>query len=43
MPVNGETIAGNAAEAITLLYKVQNLVTRVAELELRLESLGFLA
>lgn len=30
------------AEAITLLYKIQNLVTRVGELEARLQSLGIL-
>jgi hypothetical protein len=30
----------NAAEAITVLYKVQNLVTRVGEIEAALENLG---
>lgn len=31
----------NAAEAITLLYVIQNLQVRLAEVEARLEALGF--
>lgn len=33
----------NAAEAITILYKIQNLVTRVGELESRLQAAGIIA
>jgi len=33
----------NAAEAITLLYKVQNLHTRLGELEARLQAQGIIA
>lgn len=33
----------NAAEAITLLYTIQNLQTRLAEVEARLEAIGMIA
>lgn len=33
----------NAAEAITVLYSVKNLLTRVAEIEARLEECGIVA
>lgn len=33
----------NAAEAITVLYVIQNLQTRLAEVEARLEALGLVA
>jgi len=33
----------NAAELITLLYKVQNLHVRLGELEARLEAVGLIA
>jgi len=33
----------NAAEAITVLYSVKNLLTRVAEIEARLEEAGIIA
>jgi len=33
----------NAAEAITVLYSIKNLLTRVAEIEARLEECGIVA
>lgn len=33
----------NAAEAITILYKIQNMHTRLGELETKLQALGLLA